>query len=122
MDRPGPKPGGATFISFHPSGSPRGLSLVHKLKLGRVDLQLPRSAHRYGEVLTALQPVLEPGMTVERASESLAIRLLTPTINMAGSFDEQRELVIAGLNAAMKLATWTQQNFNTLAALTTGTA
>jgi serine/threonine protein kinase len=120
MAKPGPKQAGSTWIYFKPSGLPRGVTLVHKLALGRVDLHLPGASQHYADVLTALGPLLDSGMELERAGKSVAIRLTTPKINMSDDFDGQREHVVAGLDAAIKLLEWARRHATALDEITKG--
>jgi len=106
MPKPGVKPANSSFIYFRPSGLPSGVTLVHKLPYGKVDIQLAGRAAAIDEVRTKYGPILQPGMSVEAAGKSVVIRLTVPPIDMHAPFVESEGAVREGIWAAKLLNVW----------------
>jgi hypothetical protein len=84
--------------------------LIHKLDLGRVDLHLRRMGHLVADLQERLGPLLGPGMSLVRATESAAVRIDTPVVNHAAEFGPQKQLVLPGIEAADRLLRWARQH------------
>ena len=110
MQNPGTKPVGAGHLYFRPSQLSSGVSLVHKLGQGCVDLQFPGM----GANLTTLREksgrFLEPGMYIEQAGKSGALRRRVSVVNATLDFDAQAEQVQEGIDAARTLLDWCIRN------------
>jgi hypothetical protein len=81
-------------------GSPQ---VVHKLRQGYVDLELPSKGERVQDIREKNVSVLDPDMIVEQTGKSASIRVSVPSIDRLGTFDNQIEAVRAGLRAAQRL-------------------
>lgn len=106
MPEPIGKPSRAGFIYFRPGTLPRGVSIVHKLPHGHLDLQF---AHRAGDLARLRAEVvdaLRPGMTIERAGRSAVIRQKVPVLNTGRAFQDQEPDVRSGLELALQLLEW----------------
>jgi hypothetical protein len=106
MPRPEVKPANSAFIYFRPAGLPRGVTLVHKLTYGYVDLQLAGKAATIDDVKAKYDPLLEPGMSVEAAGKSAVIRLTVPPIDMRAPFLDSEGAVREGIWAAKLINVW----------------
>ena len=106
MPEPGPKPAGAGFIDFRPPVLPAGIRVVHKLNRGCVDLEIRDMGQRVNEVRAALASHLTPDMQIVRTSKSAAVRINVPILSGNTPADEQRDRVLAGIEAAARLLTW----------------
>lgn len=106
MAKPKGKPSGAGFVYFTRLGLPSGVTLVHKLRHGVVDLQFAGWASRLGRFHELLGPHLEGGMYVVAASGSAAVRIDVEPLRPAESFAEQAHVVVGALNAATTLLSW----------------
>ena len=106
------KPSRSGFIGFHPRHPPlpNGIKLYHKFNHGHVDLQLAGMGRRVNEVNSILGQYLEPGMTVESAAMSAAIRVLVPKLTSSLPVEEQISNVYVGIEAAKQLYAWFQMH------------
>ena len=110
MRKPPTKPSGAGHIYFSSSSLPQGVSLVQKLGHGYVDLQFGKMGTKLDELRDRLDEFLEPGMSIERATGSGAIRLHVPKLYAPLSFDAQADSVEEGIVAATRLLEWCMRN------------
>lgn len=100
MKKPGNKPANSDWPYFRPSKIKKGLSIVHKLERGDVDLQIAGAC----EKLETLQNLLsDSGVEIAKAGKSAAVRFKVDSINRFSSFESQKNIVIEGLDAARKL-------------------
>lgn len=106
MPKPGVKPVNSTFIYFHPTGFPSGVMLVHKVGYGHVDIQLAGKAATIEEVNRKYGPFLQPGMTVQAAGKSAAIRLKIAPIDIHAPLPKSGGAVREGIWAAKLLNVW----------------
>jgi hypothetical protein len=111
MDEPGARGKRSGFINFYPEGLPTRVQLIHKILLGtvahgNVDLQFEGMGTRFHEFTQAFAEHLDPGMKLERAEKSGAIRLVVPALDLNADFVSQAENARAGLYAAKQLAGW----------------
>ncbi|MFH1311983.1 MAG: hypothetical protein ABIJ00_02035 [Candidatus Eisenbacteria bacterium] len=106
MTEPISKPAAAGFIWFTPGVLPSGITVVHKLARGNVDLQFAGKGRSLAQLRTKLERHLEPGMTIERATESGAVRLKVPVLDTTVDFDKQATRAEHGMVAAKRLLSW----------------
>jgi len=104
MKEPGSKPADASWIEFHPFDFPIGFWIYHKLKEGFIDLQTPVKADRLPDLALACKPWLKEDMRVVKTGKSCSIRMGVPILDPAGDFAEQKKTVLAGLEAAVLMA------------------
>lgn len=110
LAEPGPKPAGAGFVWFFPTGLPGDLNLCHKLAKGFVDLHFPEWGHRVEALRDEIGPFLECEMEIGRANKSAAIRIRVPVLNAGRPLAEQVDAVRQGLGAARRLCSWANRN------------
>ena len=106
MKEPIGKPARAGFIKFDPVSLPRGVSLVHKLGKGYVDLQFSGMGKRLSELRSKFGDYVEPGMQFKQATKSGAIRVNVPKLHTASAFPPQEDNTRQGLAAAERLLDW----------------
>jgi hypothetical protein len=99
-------PAGSTFIQFRSSSLPRGLSIVHKLHVGYVDLQFTKWGRRENELRTLTASFRDADMTVDNATHSAAIRLCVPPLKVAQAPAGQLAAIKGGILAAGRLQRW----------------
>jgi hypothetical protein len=109
MARPDMKPATSGFIYFRPCELPKGAILVHKVPYGNVDIQLAGKAGELQKLSQKYGPLLEPGMTLEAASKSAAIRISVPPIDMRAPFADSQPAVREGIWAAKLLHVWAKR-------------
>ena len=100
MNKPGIKPANSDWPDFRPSTLDKRFSIVHKLERGDVDLQIASAADRINDLKDLLSDI---DVEVTTARKSTAVRLKVASIDRFTSIDSQKDIVIAGLNAARKL-------------------
>ena len=106
MPNPEQKPSGAGFIYFHPVELPKQVTLVHKLPYGNVDLQFSGMGNQLAVLLQRVRDYLEPDMTVRPANKSGAVRLKVPVLDTTEAFGPQRDDLLEGIEAALRLLRW----------------
>lgn len=106
MPRPGQKPAGAGFVQFRPAELPTGVTLVHKLTHGRVDLQFSGFGNQISLLVKRVQAYLEPDMNVWPANKSGAVRLKAPVLDTTEAFAAQQDNAQKGIEAALRLLHW----------------
>ncbi|MGC9328528.1 MAG: hypothetical protein ACP5I1_12905, partial [Candidatus Hinthialibacter sp.] len=106
MPPPKGKPSHSSFIYFRGIKFPEGLSLVHKVDKGKVDLQFAGMGKQLHELETQYQHRLEPGMTIAKASKSGAVRIKVPIIRMTDKFQSIETNAAQGVLAAKRLLAW----------------
>ncbi|UTF59135.1 PD-(D/E)XK nuclease family protein [Gilvimarinus sp. DA14] len=100
MKRPGIKPANSDWPDFRPSTLKKGLSIVHKLERGDIDLQIPG----FSDNLEYLKNILsDVEVEVVKAGKSAAIRVKVDSLDRFSAFESQKNIVIEGLEAAKKL-------------------
>lgn len=82
---------------------------MHKLPHGNIDLQFGRMAGRVAELRERITAQLSPDMIVSIAGGSAVVRLKAEPINPGRPYDEQRDAAIAGIEAAQRLLTLSQE-------------
>lgn len=100
MKKPGIKPANSDWPHFRPSTLKKGLSIVHKLERGDIDLQIAGASEKL-EYLQNLLSDIE--VEVVKAGKSAAVRFKVDSIDRFSSFESQKNIVIEGLDAARKL-------------------
>lgn len=103
MADPRDRPATSWFIYFRPFGLAPGVSLLHKLPYGNVDLQFARMGDGVADIERQYRPYLEPDMRVDRASRSAVVRIAVPKIDMTTPFSTSKAAVEAGIEAAARL-------------------
>lgn len=106
MTEPTGKPSRAGFVQFHPAGLPKNVTLVHKLRHGKVDLQFSGFGGQLSVLRGRFEGRLQEGMAVKRASGSGAIRLEVPTLDTTRPFRAQVKAARKGMSAARRLLRW----------------
>lgn len=112
MSEPGFKTAGSTFIGFKPAMLPASVNIVHKLtgtegaRTGFVDLHFQGMSEMAPELEKNLQGLLEPGMTIVRATKSAAVRIIVPTVDPNKDAESQLNGIREGLAAAQRLLQW----------------
>jgi hypothetical protein len=106
MRRPLEKPAASAFVYFRPSALFPWVKLVHKLKLGKVDLQIRGLGTSFGPFVRRYRPGLPPGMQIEIAGKSAVIRLFVRKIDPTTPFARQEKAVRSGIRAAKRLLRW----------------
>jgi hypothetical protein len=97
-------PSTSSFIRFNPSELPKGVSLIHKVVHGNVDLQFSGMAEQLDEVHRRYGDYLTPVMTIMDAGKSAVIRVAVPPINMTTTpVAECREVVEEAIHTAQTL-------------------
>lgn len=110
MKEPALKPSRSGFIYFRPTTLPKGVEICHKLHRGIVDLQFRGMGHRLHEMNNWFRDSLTAEMCIKRASKSGVVRIIVPTLETNDSLETQSDRVRAGLEAAVTLLEWFQQN------------
>lgn len=112
MEEPTPKPAGSTWISFPNVGLAKGASLYHKLNLGYFDLQFAAMGEDLVEMRRQFSEKILEDMRIVRVEKSAAIRLVVPKLRVADPLANQRDDVIAGMNAGKRLLAWALANLD----------
>jgi hypothetical protein len=86
MPKPPDRPSGSTFIYFRPEALRPGVTLVHKVRDGRVDLQFAGQADRLPELHARWHGRLHPSMQFEQAGNSAAVRIVVPPAKSTPKF------------------------------------
>jgi hypothetical protein len=103
LPKPGVKPSASGFVEFRPLALGSNVSLVHKLPLGRVDLQFSGMAGRLRAIEKKWAQHMSGAMYVEKAGKSAAIRIDVSKIDTRLPFDSANKTVGTALKAAMSL-------------------
>ena len=106
MGEPNGKPARATFVHFRPGRLPRGLSIVHKMALGHVDLEFAGHGKKLSNLRAQFGSRLLDGMAIVKATKSGAIRVRVPPVDPAKEFAVQQAAVQQGVSAAKTLLRW----------------
>lgn len=118
MKAPDSKPARSGFISMRPPAlKPLGVDIVHKVKKGRVDLQLRQLGEHLNVVSSALAPVLEEDMLIERAAKSAAVRIYLPKMSTLDPLSAQEAVARDGIAAAQRLMQWCLANREAIASI-----
>jgi hypothetical protein len=110
LKRPNLKPGRSDWIAFtsalvrSPPIPP--CFLRHKLGYGRVDLEFSGCIDQFDRLVRVLRPLLREGMTIRRASKSVAVSLPAPVVDRYRNLPTQAEDAERGLCAAVRLQEW----------------
>jgi hypothetical protein len=102
----GARPSGSTFIYFRPAALPAGVTLVHKVYDGKVDLQFGGQASRLAELHARWRGTLPASMQLEQAGNSAAVRIAVPPIDLAAPFAESEASARRALGAGLELVRW----------------
>lgn len=106
MQEPVSKPSRAGFIHFRPGTLPRGVSVVHKLRHGFLDLEFAGFGRKLSEIRREFGDHLLRGMTIAQTKKSAAIRQKVPAFNTGQSFLDQAENARICLEQAQELLQW----------------
>lgn len=106
MAEPNNKPASSSFIYFGDTGLPRGVVLVHKFAYGHFDLQFAGMGNRTMELRERYGTKMLPEMQIVKAAKSASIRVMVPPISVADTLEQQRDSVIAAMEAGKKLLAW----------------
>lgn len=80
-----------------------GMSLVHKLDRGFVDLHVPSAAERTDELRVANQEAIDGTIELVPTGKSAAFRIRVPPVNRFGSVGPQEDRIRTGLEAVHRL-------------------
>lgn len=83
-----------------------GVRLRHKIKKGKVDLELPGMGRSLNAVHATLEHLLEDGMSIQQAQESAAVRIKVPALSTVTKFDRQRKAAAHGVRAVKRMLAW----------------
>ena len=103
MPRPEPKPARSSFIRFQPFSLGPDAKLLHKVRHGRVDLQIGGMAAKLALVQNKFGNHMTKSMRIEKANKSAVIRILVPRINVKSPFIRSKQAVEIALFAALSL-------------------
>lgn len=107
MREPISKPAKAGFVRMQaPALAPIGVRLRHKIKKGKVDLEVPGMGRSLNVVHDSLDHLLEDGMSIQQAQESAAVRITVPVISTVTEFEPQRQAAAHGVRAAKRMLAW----------------
>lgn len=93
-------------IAFYPTGLVKGVTLVHSLPRGCIDLLFGGMGERLGELKSQFGRYLGEDMSFEKANGSSSVRLQIPPINAANDFISQRQDAMVGIAAVSRLSDW----------------
>jgi len=97
----------SNFVNFQPPGLPSNVSLVHKARYGKVDLQFSGMGDKLGEMHRLYQQHLIPPMRIEKANKSAVIRIRIEPFEMSlVEFSEAEGVVRQAIKAAESLYEW----------------
>lgn len=112
MAEPNNKPASSSFIYFSDTGLPRGVVLVHKFAYGHFDLQFAGMGNRTMELRERYAAKMLPEMQIVKAAKSASIRVMVPPISVADTLEQQKDAVIAAMEAGKKLLAWGKNNIS----------
>lgn len=106
MEKPAEKPGNSGWVYFRrPSGfmeaDTKRCVIVYKASRGQVDLQFKSMTASQLEGLVGA--LIEPDMSVVKASKSASVRVLVPDIDFSSAAEPQIESICIGLHQAERL-------------------
>lgn len=113
MEKPSAKPGKSTWIYFRrPSGFKEADTIrcviVYKASRGQVDLQFKSMPPSKLESL--LVNLIEPDMSVVKASKSASVRISVPALEFSTSAEPQKEAIHSGLRQVERLRRFFLEN------------
>jgi hypothetical protein len=118
MRKPMGRPSGSGRVYFKtPELVAIHADIAHKTSKGWVDLQLRGRGSRLAMVEAALGRLLEPGMTIESAMGSAAVRLQVPKLDRQDPATGQMSGIEAGVRAAKRLSDWALRHETSIAGL-----
>ena len=91
---------------FHPKGLPARVRLVHKLVRGRVELVFRGKRNEFLALKKAVAELPEHSFEVRTYPKSTALSAQVPPLIREMNFEPQKEKVVEGLQAAVKLWEW----------------
>jgi hypothetical protein len=103
MPKPSAKPKTSGFVTFRPTVLPRGVSLIHKMPYGNVDIQFAGKGKHLPEMHALYGHQLEAGMQLERAAKSAVVRVCVEPVDMAAPFPASEHTVRSSLHVALNL-------------------
>jgi hypothetical protein len=106
MPKPSKKPASSCFVYFRPTGLQMGVSLIHKVVYGNVDLQFSGRASDIEALERGFATPPERDMSLETAGKSAVVRIRVAPIDMTAPFSSSKPIVEEGLRAAVRLIEW----------------
>jgi hypothetical protein len=106
MPRPSKKPASSCFVYFRPTGLHKGVSLIHKVVYGNIDLQFSGKAGDIEALERGFATPRERDMSLEAAGKSAVVRIRVAPIDMTVPFSSSEPAVQEGLRAAVRLVEW----------------
>lgn len=113
MEKPSAKPGKSTWIYFRrPIGfkeaDTKRCVIVYKASRGQVDLQF--NSMPPSKLESLLVGLMEPDMSVVKASKSASVRIPVPVLEFSASAEPQKEAIHNGLRQAERLRRFFLEN------------
>ena len=93
-------------VIFHPEGLPSRVRLVHKLVRGRVEIIFKGKRDDFVALKKVVAELPDHAFEVHTYKQSTAISAQVPPLVKEMNFEPQKEKVVEGLRAAVKLWEW----------------
>jgi len=106
MPEPTGKPSGSSFVRFQPLGLPSGVTLLHKVWYGNVDLQFAGMGRRLREMREKYGSHLGDRARLVQASKPTAVRIKMHRIDMTDDLDQLEGKIMEAIRAAQYLLQW----------------
>ena len=103
MKAPGIVPSGSDWIHFRPVGLAPRFILRHKLRAGRVDLEMSGCGHLADRIRTDNAEILGEDIGVVVAGKSAALSITVPPMDRTADFSRQIAAARLGAKAALRL-------------------
>ena len=103
MKKPGNVPTKSGWIHYRPQGLDKRFTLRHKLKFGRVDLEMPGCGQLLDQIASKNQVLIGADIQVIQAGKAAAISITVPEIDKTEGLDGQIEAARQGAKAAIRL-------------------
>jgi hypothetical protein len=97
-------------VYFHPEGLPARVRLIHKLVRGRVEIIFSGRRNEFLALKKAVAEIPEHSFEVRPYPKSSALSTKVSPLVRGMNFDPQKEKVVEGLQAAVKLWEWSCGN------------
>jgi hypothetical protein len=105
---------GGGNIYFYPEELPAGIRFVHKLIRGRVEIIFRGRRNDFVALRNAVEQLPDHEFEVHTYKQSTFISAEVPPLVKEMNFEPQKEKVVEGLRAAVKLWAWFRENKDTI--------